>query len=903
MVINSPMSLGAGGLTMDGSGTLTLTASNSYTGPTTVNAGVVNIQNSNALGASGATVAGGAALQVQGGLTVANALTLNGMGVANDGALRNVSGNNTYAGNITLGSAARINSDSGTLTLSGVVNPAGGLTIGGSGNTTITGTTYGESMTKDGSGTLAFANTLVVGNSSSGTFTLSAGAVTAPNETISNGPTGAVVQSGGLNSISGNLTVGMSGTGTYTQNGGTNNVAGAEIIGSNPGSSYYTLTSGSNSVGALTFGSGNSSSGGTYNLNGGMLTVGSGGITKGAGTGVTATFNLAGGTLQAGTGFSSSIGLATSGASTVDTQANSVTLSGLISGSGSLSKIGSGTLILSGANTYGGATTISQGTLQLGDGSANNGSVSGNIADNATLAFANPNPQTYSGVISGNGTLVKSGGGASTLSGANSYGATTVNAGQLIVGNNLTNSGALNVNSGTISQSGYVVSAASQIIGNAGNGYYLQSGGTNTVSGALTLCAGTSTANTGWTGTYTLSGGLNGVNSLVFGSSNPYETGTGTYNLNGGTLAVGTGSIVANNASEGYPPSWTFNLGGGTLRATGNFTINSSPFFSMALTANGSAIDTQGNTVTISAPISGAYALTKTGSGTLTLSVANTYSGGTTLSAGQLNINNNSALGAGPFSPGSGAIIDNTSVAAVTLSVPTGGALSASGGSLTFGGTSNDLTLSNLSMGSGASPTINVAGTAGRLILGPIPNSGGQSLTKQGPGTLVMSGDTPGQLPRTITISAGTLQLGNGGASGTFGSNAAVVDNAALTFNRASATIGNLISGTGTVAQNGSGSTITFTGANSYKGATTVNYGVLNIQNATALGTTNAGTTVAGGAALQIQGGITTAAEALTLNGTGVANDGALRNVSGNNTYAGAITLGSARGSIPTAAR
>ena len=280
------------------------------------------------------------------------------------------------------------------------------------------------------------------------------------------------------------------------------------------------------------------------------------------------------------------------------------------------------------------------------------------------------------------------------------------------------------------------------------------------------------------TGTYTLSGGLNAAGSLVYGTSNPYETGTGIYNLNGGTLAVG--SIVANNASEESQPSWKLNLGGGTLQATGNLTINSSTFFTMALTANGSTIDTHGNTVTISTPISGADSLTKAGSGTLTLAVANTYSGGTTVSAGQLNINNNSALGAGPFSPGSGTTIDNTSGAAVTLSVPIGGALSASGGSLTFGGTSNDLTLSNLSMGSGASPTINVAGTSGRLILGPIPNSGGQSLTKQGPGTLVMAGDSAWTNAVTISINGGTLQLGNGGASGTFGSNAAVVDNAAL---------------------------------------------------------------------------------------------------------------------------
>jgi hypothetical protein len=56
---------------------------------------------------------------------------------------------------------------------------------------------------------------------------------------------------------------------------------------------------------------------------------------------------------------------------------------------------------------------------------------------------------------------------------------------------------------------------------------------------------------------------------------------------------------------------------------------------------------------------------------------------------------------------------------------------------------------------------------------------------------------------------------------------------------------------------------------------------VLNIQNASALGTTAAGTSVTSGAALRIQGDITVGAEGLTLNGTGVSGDGALRNISG----------------------
>lgn len=85
-----------------------------------------------------------------------------------------------------------------------------------------------------------------------------------------------------------------------------------------------------------------------------------------------------------------------------------------------------------------------------------------------------------------------------------------------------------------------------------------------------------------------------------------------------------------------------------------------------------------------------------------------------------------------------------------------------------------------------------------------------------------------------------------------------------------------------------------FSANNTYTGATTVSTGLLNIQNANALGTTAAGTCVTSGAALQLQGGITTDTEALTLNWTGITSTGALRNISGTNAYAGLVTLGAA---------
>jgi autotransporter-associated beta strand protein len=200
--IASIIGTGTGTLTKDAAGTLTLSGANTYSGLTTVSAGVLNIQNATALGttAAGTTVTSGAALQIQGDITTAaEALTLNGTGVSATGALRNISGNNSYAGLVTLASAARINSDAGTLTLSntGTITGSGlGLSVGGAGNTTIAsiiGTGTGT-LTKDGVGTLTLtrANTYTGATTvSSGTLDLNgaAGALTATNGVNINGGT------------------------------------------------------------------------------------------------------------------------------------------------------------------------------------------------------------------------------------------------------------------------------------------------------------------------------------------------------------------------------------------------------------------------------------------------------------------------------------------------------------------------------------------------------------------------------------------------------------------------------------------------------------------------------------------------------------------------------------------
>ena len=145
---------------------------------------------------------------------------------------------------------------------------------------------------------------------------------------------------------------------------------------------------------------------------------------------------ISAGTLQLGSGGTtgSVVGDIVDNAALIINRSNALTYAGVISGSGTLTKSGAGTLTLTNDSTYSGGTTISTGTLQLGNGGTT-GSVAGNIVDNAALIFNRSDTLTYGGVISGSGTLNQAGPGTLILTGANTFtGGTTVSGGTLLVG-------------------------------------------------------------------------------------------------------------------------------------------------------------------------------------------------------------------------------------------------------------------------------------------------------------------------------------------------------------------------------------------------------------------------------------------------------------------------------------
>ncbi|MFO0797558.1 MAG: LamG-like jellyroll fold domain-containing protein [Gemmataceae bacterium] len=166
----------------------------------------------------------------------------------------------------------------------------------------------------------------------------------------------------------------------------------------------------------------------------------------------------------------------------------------------------------------------------------------------------------------------------------------------------------------------------------------------------------------------------------------------------------------------------------------------------------------------------------------------------------------------------------------------------------------------------------------------PVNSGGGagSTLTVNSSGTTTFGGAVG------TTSALGSLSV----TTGTLTASAITTTSGVSITNSGAGSITGAINGGGATLTKAGVGTLTLSGTNGYGGATNVNQGVLNIQNASALGGAASGTTVASGAALEIQGNIAVA-EPLTLNGNGIGGTGALRNIASNNFWSGGITLAS----------
>jgi|GEM_PF-3798607 len=225
---------------------------------------------------------------------------------------------------------------------------------------------------------------------------------------------------------------------------------------------------------------------------------------------------------------------------------------------------------------------------------------------------------------------------------------------------------------------------------------------------------------------------------------------------------------------------------------------------------------TKGYTITGSAAITGPTALTKMNTGMLTISNANTFTGGVNILGGTIEVS----------------AVANTGVASPLGS---SGTITMDTGTLRFTGTTGSTNRPvNLTFGGG---TFDTAGTL--TLAGSVTGAG--TLAKTGAGTVVLSGANS---YGATAIQAGTLQVADGGALGT----SDVTNDGVLTFNRTAAlTVTNNIAGGGSVTKSGSG-TVTLNGNNSYTGGTTLAGGTLAFANGLGTGpiriTSNTGVTL-----------------------------------------------------------
>lgn len=773
-----------------GPGTLTLAnPANAFTGIVTVTGGL--------LGATTLANGGQASSIGAGGSGSAN-LVLNGGGLQYTGATTSTNRGFTLGAS---GGIVDVTAAPTTLTDSGIVAGGGRLTKNGAGTLVLTGVN-----------TYTGGNTVNAGILRAGAANV-LGALTASPTNLAD-TAGVLLDLNNFNNVIGPLNGGGANGGNVTLGSGTLRIAAGN-------GNYSGVISGTGGVwrtdgGVQTFNGCNHTYTGATTLQGSDLSVdclADGGLASGIGASSAASSSLVfnngslrytGGSIAIDRGFQ----LLAAGGIHVTNAGTTLEFEGNVIGAGTLVKREAGTLVLSGTNTSTGNTLVEGGTLRaattnafgpqghmtlnntagvlldldgfntvvtsLIGGGANGGNI---VLDGATLTILDGANQTFAGVISGAGNLVKSGGGLQALTNCNnSYGgATTISAGTLQV--------SCLDNGGVASSIGTSSSAPSNLA----------------INGTLRYVGA--------------------------GSSTDRQFTLGT---SGGTLdASGTGIVEFTSTSA------TTLAGANTARTlTLTGTNTGYNLFAGQLDNNGA----------------GLTSLTKTGTGTWRLTNANsTYTGVTRINGGVLSVDQlanggvASSIGASSSAAGN-LVIGNGSTLRYTGAGDTTDRQFTLDTGVTFIESSGTGALQFTNIGAVALTGTNTArtialggtNTGANTLGGTIGDNGtgATTLAKNDSGTWILTGNNT--YTGNTVINNGNLMIGNGGTTGNAGAGNVIVDSATstLSINRSDAfNFNGTLSGPGTLAQIGTGTTVLTSTGNSI-GATTISAGTLDVDGA-----------------------------------------------------------------------
>ncbi|MFM7243797.1 MAG: beta strand repeat-containing protein, partial [Planctomycetaceae bacterium] len=757
---------GTAGLTKTGAGTLTLSANNTYTGPTTISAGTL------ALGAAGSIASSSTVSLAAGAVFDASAVT---GGYSIPGA-QVLAGSGAVAGGLTVGGSAAVIAAAGT----GPLTVTGGLTLAAGGSydwqmldaTGTAGTGWGLISTDavafsglssaspfrvniwslSAIGTNGEARNFDWSLAGSWRILTSAATITGfdpANFALTTLPTGA--SPGFTNAtLGGTFSLALSGDGL-----------GLDAV-FTPSVPYTWYGNGSTAGGGGTW----SSAGLTWNGGSGIVawdpakgalfgTVGGTVAVSGPqSVGYGLSFTADGYTL---TGDALSLTGDQAGNTVTVTGTSTATIATALTAANGMTKSGGGSLVLAG-DAAAGAVKLVKGTLAVGAGGTT-GLLTGDVDSLAgtTLAFNRSDDSAYSGAMSGAGGLRKSGAGTLTLTGANSHTGGTVLAGGTVA---LGSADALG-SSGTIAFVGGAIqySAANtadysaRISTGTGQAFVIDTNSQNVAFATGLKGAGNSLTKRG-AGTLSLSGtgSFTGATRIADGTLELASVGAlagSTLDMNAadaGTLALSlTGTTYSVGGLKG---SRNIDVGGNVLTAGGN-----------------------GESTTYDGVISGAGGYTKTGTGTMVLSATQTYTGTTGVTGGtlRLGLSNQLAAAGTLVLGGSDAILDIGSTTQTLATMTTGNgaltnmAVTGSGGALAFTGPGNFEVGPGGTVAAGHRAVVSLAGIANLSYT--VPDGIFRVGLKGGSSQSGATGTSSLTLATTNAIVSGTLGLGDVGGN------------------------------------------------------------------------------------------------------------------------------------------